>query len=153
AALLGPAWLERFLGLRRPLVFDFDDAIYLADTSPVNAWSRRLKSATKIETICRVARHITVGNEFLAAYAKNWAREVTVIPSTIDTDVYQIQPWTRNRVPVIGWTGTLTTVPYLMALAPALRRLRQKQEFELRVIGAKVDIDGLVVRCLPWRAE
>jgi glycosyltransferase involved in cell wall biosynthesis len=153
AALLGPAWIEQILGLRRPLVFDFDDAIYLADTSQTNAWSRRLKSVSKVETICRVARHVTVGNEFLARYARNLAREVTVIPSTIDTDVYQIQPRVQNRVPVIGWTGSVTTVPYLMALAPALRRLREKREFELCVIGAKIDIAGLAVRCLPWRAE
>jgi len=153
AALLGPAWIERLLALRRPLVFDFDDAIYLADTSRANAWSRRLKSVTKVETICRVARHVTVGNEFLAGYAKDRAREVTVIPSTIDTDVYQIRPRAQNRVPVIGWTGSVTTVPYLIGLAPALRRLREKQEFELRVIGANIEIEGLAVRCLPWRAE
>ena len=153
AALLGPAWIEWLLALRRPLVFDFDDAIYLGDTSQANAWSRRLKSVTKVETICRAARHVTVGNEFLARYAKDRAREVTVIPSTIDTDVYQIQPRARNRVPVIGWTGSVTTVPYLAALAPALRRLREKQEFELRVIGANIEIEGLAVRCLPWQAE
>jgi len=153
AAVFGPAWIEQILGLRRPLVFDFDDAIYLADTSRANAWSRKLKSVTKVETICRVAHHVTVGNEFLARYAKDRAREVTVIPSTIDTDVYQVQPRTRNRVPVIGWTGSATTAPYLMALAPALRRLREKREFELRVIGANVEIEGLAVCCLPWQAE
>jgi glycosyltransferase involved in cell wall biosynthesis len=153
AALLGPAWIEQILSLRRPLVFDFDDAIYLADTSPANAWSRRLKSVSKVETICRVARHVTVGNEFLAGYAKDRAREVTVIPSTIDTDVYQIQPRARNRVPVIGWTGSATTVPYLTAVAPALKRLREKREFELHVVGANIEIDGLAVRCLPWRAQ
>ncbi len=153
AALLGPAWIEQLLALRRPLVYDFDDAIYLADTSRANAWSRMLKSVTKVETICRVARHVTVGNEFLAKVAKDHASEVTVIPSTIDTDFYQVEPRIQNRVPVIGWTGSVTTVPYLAALAPALRRLREKQEFELLVIGAKVDIEGLSVRCLPWRAE
>jgi len=153
AALLGPAWIEQLLALRRPLVFDFDDAIYLGDTSGANAWSRMLKSATKVETICRVARHVTVGNEFLARYAKDRARKVTVVPSTIDTDVYQIQPRAQNSVPVIGWTGSVTTVRHLTALAPALRRLREKREFELRVIGAEVDIEGLAVCCLPWRAE
>jgi len=153
AALLGPAWIERVLGFRRPLVFDFDDAIYLTDTSQANAWSRGLKSVTKVETICRVARHVTVGNEFLARYARDRARKVTVIPSTIDTDFYRIQPRAKNRVPVIGWTGSVTTVPYLMAIAPALRRLREKRQFELRVIGATIDINGLEVRCLRWRAE
>jgi glycosyltransferase involved in cell wall biosynthesis len=153
AALLGPAWIERLFAFRRPLVFDFDDAIYLADTSQANAWSRGLKSLRKVETICRVAHHVTVGNEFLARYAKDRASGVTVIPSTIDTDVYQVRPRARNRVPVIGWTGSVTTVPYLLALAHALRRLREKQEFELRVIGANIEIEGLAVRCIPWRAE
>ncbi len=153
AAFLGPAWVEWLLALRRPLVFDFDDAIYLADTSQANAWSRGLKSTAKVETICRLARHVVVGNEFLARHAKDWATEVTVVPSTIDTDLYQVQPRARNRVPVVGWTGSVTTVRHLVALAPALRRLAEKLEFELRVIGAKVDIEGLRVRCLPWRAE
>jgi glycosyltransferase involved in cell wall biosynthesis len=153
AALLGPAWIERLLALRRPLVFDFDDAVYLSDTSQANAWSRGLKSAAKAETICRVAHHVTVGNEVLARYAKDRARAVTVVPSTIDTGVYQMRPRAQNHVPVIGWTGSVTTAPYLVALAPALRRLRQKQEFELRVIGTNVDVAELAVRCLPWRAE
>jgi glycosyltransferase involved in cell wall biosynthesis len=152
AAMLGPAWIERLVALQRPLVFDFDDAIYLADTSQANAWSRRLKPPMKAATICRLARHVTVGNELLARFAKTHAKDVTVVPSTIDTDFYQVQPRVRNRVPVIGWTGSATTVPYLTALAPALRRLRAKREFELRVIGAKADIEGLPIRCLPWRA-
>jgi len=153
AALLGPAWIERLLALRRPLVFDFDDAIYLADTSPANAWSRMLKPPAKAATICRLARHVTVGNEFLAKFAEHHARTVTVVPSTIDTDFYQLHSRTRNHVPVIGWTGSVTTVPHLMTLAPALRRLREKREFELRVIGAKADIEGLAVRRRPYRAE
>lgn len=153
AALLGPAWIERLFALRRPLVFDFDDAIYLADTSQANGWSRMLKPLSKPATICRLARHVTVGNEVLAEFAMDHAREVSVVPSTIDTDFYQLKPKVRNLVPVIGWTGSVTTAPYLSALAPALRRLREKCDFELRVIGAKLDIQGLAVRCVPWRAQ
>jgi len=153
AALLGPALIEQLLALRLPLVFDFDDAIYLADTSSANAWSRRFKSPTKAETICRVARHVTVGNEFLAGFARHRSRQVTVVPSTIDTDFYRVRARGRNPVPVIGWTGSLTTARYLIALAPTLRRLREKWDFELRIVGANVQLDGLTVHCLPWRAE
>ena len=153
AALLGPAWIERLSALRRPLVFDFDDAIYLADTSQANSWSRVLKPLTKAATICRLARHVTVGNEFLARFALDHAKEVSVVPSTIDTDFYQLKPRVRNLVPVIGWTGSATTVSYLTALVRALRRLREKYDFELRVIGAKLDIQGLAIRCVPWRAQ
>ena len=153
AALLGPAWVEHLLALRRPLVFDFDDAIYLGDTSPANGWSRMLKSRSKVEALCRVARHVTVGNEFLARFARDRATEVTIVPSTIDTDLYQVRARARNAVPVIGWTGSATTGAHLMALAPALRRLRARHDFELRVIGVKLDIEGVTVRCRPWRAE
>ena len=153
ASLLGPAWIERLLALRRPLVFDFDDAIYLTDTSQANAWSRRLKPRAKTAVICRLARHVTVGNDLLARFARDHARDVTVVPSTVDTDFYRVQPRVPNGVPVVGWTGSVTTVPHLMTLAPALRRLREMREFELRVIGAKADIEGLAVHCLPWRPE
>jgi glycosyltransferase involved in cell wall biosynthesis len=153
AALLGPAWVERLFATRRPVVFDFDDAIYLRDTSEANAWSRKFKSPEKVAAVCRLARHITVGNEFLANFASQHGSQVTVIPSTIDTDVYRIEPRARNPVPVIGWTGSPTTVPYLMMIVPALKRLREKREFELRIIGSTADIDGIAVRNLPWRSK
>jgi hypothetical protein len=35
---LGPAWIERLLASRVPIVYDFDDAIYLPATSAANAW-------------------------------------------------------------------------------------------------------------------
>jgi len=153
AALLGPAWVEQLLAARRPLVFDFDDAIYLGDTSPANAWSRMLKSPAKVDALCRVARHVTVGNEFLARFARDRATEVTVVPSTIDTDVYRVKERARNAVPVIGWTGSATTGGHLKALAPALKRLRARLDFELRVIGVKLDIEDVMVRCVPWHSE
>ena len=153
AALLGPARIERFLSWRLPLVFDFDDAIYLPDASPANAWSRILKPRGKPKAICRLARHVTVGNEFLAEFAATHARAVTVVPSTIDTDLYQVRSRPPNPRPVVGWTGSATTLSYLAALGPALRRLRQRQDFELRVIGGQVEIEGMTVRHVPWNAE
>jgi glycosyltransferase involved in cell wall biosynthesis len=153
AGLLGPPWIELLLSWRLPLVFDFDDAIYLADTSPANAWSRVLKVRGKPKAICRIARHVTVGNEFLAEFAARYTRAVTVVPSTIDTDLYRIRQRPGNDRPVVGWTGSATTLPYLAALGPALRRLRQRRDFELRVIGGQVQIDGVAVRCMPWNAE
>lgn len=153
AGFLGPPWLEMLLSWRLPLVFDFDDAIYLADTSPANAWSRVLKVRDKPKIICRIARHVTVGNDFLAEFASRYTRAVTVVPSTIDTDLYRIRERPENDRPIVGWTGSATTLPYLSALGPALRRLRQRRDFDLRVIGGQVEIDGVSVQCVPWSAE
>lgn len=151
AALLGPPLLEGLLARRTPLVLDFDDAIYLVDTSPANAWSRVFKSKGKTEAICRLASHVTVGNEFLAKFARRHARGVTVVPTTIDTNLYDVQPRPENPRPVVGWSGSATTLPYVATLASALQRLSARQEFEFRVIGGEIQVEGVPVQCKPWQ--
>jgi glycosyltransferase involved in cell wall biosynthesis len=153
AALLGSAWLEALIARRCPIVFDFDDAIYLSATSDANRAFGFLKRPGKVAALCKLASAVTVGNDTLAAFARCHAARVEVIPSTIDTDIYRVVHRDTNPRPVIGWTGSPTTAGYLLALGPVLRRLRERHDFELRVIGATVTIDGLDVRCLPWRAE
>lgn len=153
AALLGPAWLERIMARRLPLVFDFDDAIYLSPASAANAWASLLKPAGKTAAICELARHVTVGNEFLAAYAAPRCKALSVVPTTIETDVYRPAERPANPRPVVGWSGSSTTATYLQALAPALAKLRRRLDYELRVIGGAVAMPEVNVRALPWRAE
>jgi glycosyltransferase involved in cell wall biosynthesis len=153
SAPLAPAWFERLVGGRAPMVFDFDDAIYLPDASAANAWTRRVKGRGKVEALCRMSRHVTVGNALLAEFASRHAAAVTVLPSTIDTDLYRVVPRESNRRPVVGWTGSETTLPHLLALAPALRRLRRAVDYQLLVIGGAANIEGVDVRSLPWSAS
>jgi len=153
ASLLAPPLLEYLVARRTALVLDFDDAIYLADTSAANAWSRVLKWKAKTEMICHVARHVTVGNEFLARFAREHAPAVTVVPTTIDTDLYTMRSRPRNQRPVVGWSGSATTLPYLRVLGPALRRLGERHDFELQVIGGELQFDRVPTCCKPWRLE
>lgn len=152
ASPLAPAWFERFAFGGAPVVFDFDDAIYLPDASAANRWARHLKGPRKVAALCRRSAHVTVGNDVLATFALQHANQVTVLPSTIDTDVYRVEPRGANPRPIVGWTGSSTTVPHLLGVAPALRRLRREVDFELRVVGGEVAIEGVDVRCVPWRA-
>jgi glycosyltransferase involved in cell wall biosynthesis len=152
AAPLGPACYERILGRRLPMVFDFDDALHQPDLSPANRVVGWFKPRGRAACMCRMSKHVTVGNETLAAFARCHAAAVTVIPSTIDTDLYTVRPRPANARPVVGWTGSETTVRYLQALLPTLRRLRQRIEFELRVIGGKVDLVEEEGRFVPWQA-
>jgi glycosyltransferase involved in cell wall biosynthesis len=153
AALLGPGWLERRIASRLPMVFDFDDAIYLRASSGVNRVAKVLKLSGKAKGICKLARHVTVGNEHLAIFASAHCAAVTVIPPTVDTRVYVPQERPENPHPVVGWTGSVTTAPYLRAIAPALRRLRERIDFELRVVGVTVEIPGVQTRYVPWSAD
>jgi glycosyltransferase involved in cell wall biosynthesis len=151
AALFGPPVFERLVARRLPVVLDFDDAIYLPLANPVNAWSRWLRDSAKTKALCRLARHVTVGNETLAQYAREVSRAVTVVPTTIDTDIYVPRSRPPNPRPVVGWSGSITTIPYLAAMHEPLLQLRQRVDFELRVIGGEVSLTGLDARCQPWR--
>ena len=150
AALGRPAWLERKIARALPMVYDFDDAIYLPAASAANARFSFLKDPGKAAKLCALAAHVTVGNEHLAAWARPRSRAVTVVPSTIDTDRYVPSARPANPRPVIGWTGSATTVAHLLPLLPALRRLRAGLDFELRVIGSAIHAEGLDIRSLPW---
>jgi glycosyltransferase involved in cell wall biosynthesis len=153
AAMLGSALLERFLSHRLPFVLDFDDSIYLPSANTVNPWTAWLRHSGKTEALCRLARHVTVGNETLATFARSHSQAVTVVPTTIDTDAYAVRARPDNPRPVLGWSGSLTTLPYLSAMRETLLRLRERIDFVLRVMGGELSIPGLDVRSRPWRAE
>ena len=153
ATFLPSTWVEESLARRLPLLYDFDDAIYLPAVSAANAWARALKSSDKVERLCRLAAHVIVGNENLAAWARSRARAVSIQPSTIDTTSYRVADRPPNLRPVVGWTGSETTAAYLELLAPALRDLRERVAYEFRVIGATFAVDRVDVRLVPWRPE
>jgi glycosyltransferase involved in cell wall biosynthesis len=149
---LGLTWFERWLARRLPIVYDFDDAIYLPASTSANAWVSFFKRPAKIADLCRLAASVTVGNEVLATFARRHAESVTVIPSTIDCARYTLQPRPPNPRPVLGWTGSTTTIPHLKTLESPLRRLRGLMEYELRIVGGTLDIREVAVTSVPWRA-
>jgi glycosyltransferase involved in cell wall biosynthesis len=158
AALLGPPVFEWVIGLAGvPFVFDFDDAVFERYFSPSNGYLSYLKFPGKTRRLCRLAAQVMAGNEYLASYARAVNPRVTVVPSTVDTEKYTIVPRPPNDVPVIGWTGSHSTVVHLLSLERPLRRLAERQQFRLRVIGAsnvRLDaLDGLAMDVLPWRSE
>lgn len=156
AALLGPPVFERLIAQSGvPMVFDFDDAIFVSYRSPSNGYLSYLKFASKTKTVCRIASHVMVGNPYLEDYARQVNDRVTIIPSTIDTEKYRVPE--RNPKPrpvVIGWTGSHSTVQHLDTLRGALKKLAEKESFRLRVIGTPVyECPPVDVEARTWRAE
>lgn len=156
AALLGPPVFERLIAQTGvPVVFDFDDAIFVSYRSPSNGYLSYLKFAGKTKTICRISSHVMVGNPYLAEYARQVNERVTVIPTTIDTDKYRVPERKKNSGPVvIGWTGSYSTVQHLDTMRGALKKLAEKESFRLRVIGTPAyECAPVEVEAMPWRAE
>lgn len=154
AAVLGPPLFERWM--RRagvPVIFDFDDAVFVPYVSPSNGYLSYLKFPGKTRTICRLATHVMAGNPYLADYARQANPNVTIIPTTIDTEKYRVAERPANDPPAIGWSGSFSTVQHLDTLRAALRRLAERERFRLRVIGTpQYELPGVEVEALPWRA-
>ena len=156
AALLGPPVFERLIAQSGvPVVFDFDDAIFVSYRSPSNGYLSYLKFASKTRTICRIASHVMVGNPYLAEYARQVNDRVTVIPTTIDTEKYRVPERREKSGPlVIGWTGSHSTVQHLDTMRGALKKLAERESFRLRVIGTPAyECAPVEVEAMRWRAD
>lgn len=153
---LGPPIVESLIARRGiPIVYDFDDAIFLSNVSEANRAISFLKNTSRVARILRHSRRVVVGNEFLAHYARQFSNAVTVIPTAVDTTRFQPQvrvPEDPGRRLVVGWIGSPTTFPYLEALAGVLREVAAVHPFTLKVSGAgrPVRFPGLTVEEVPW---
>jgi glycosyltransferase involved in cell wall biosynthesis len=155
--IAGPAVLEQVLRrLGRPLIFDFDDAIFLLNTSAANRWFGWLKFPGKTAAICRLSSHVVVGNSYLADYARRYNPRVTVVPTSIDTERYRPlpRPDSRNGRVVVGWTGSSTSQTHLEMFAPVLRELLRTPGVELRVVSNREPVlPGIPHVWRPWSPE
>jgi glycosyltransferase involved in cell wall biosynthesis len=116
-------WLERELlpgrltlepMLRRPLVFDVDDAIWLASPRAAEAAAR----------IAARAAVVVAGNGFLADWFSGHCDDVRIVPTAIDTE--RFRPASERHEGrsefVVGWTGSAATLRYLEGIEGALAR-------------------------------
>ncbi|WP_375416593.1 glycosyltransferase family 4 protein [uncultured Hymenobacter sp.] len=157
AAPLGPPVFEWLLAkvLKKKVIYDFDDAIWIANTSAVNSLAAGLKWHGKVAGICRWAYRNSCGNAYLAAYARQFNPSVVVNPTTIDTEFLhnQVREQAAPGPLVIGWTGTHSTLKYLAPVVPVLARLEAEGlEFEFRVISNQdPELPLRSARFVPWR--
>lgn len=133
---LGPPILEFVISqiLKKKIIYDFDDAIWLANTSQQNSIATKLKWHNKVSHICQWSWKISCGNDFLAHFAKRYNRQVIINPTTIDTQ-YHVPRTNKNKKITIGWTGTHSTSKYLISLASTFENLRLKYDFEVLIIS------------------
>lgn len=140
AAPLGPPLIEWFIAkiLRKKIIYDFDDAIWLPNTSVENRISTKLKFHSKVARICRWSYKISAGNDYLAKYARKFNPNVVINPTTVDSEQL------HNRIkdhysgpPAIGWTGSHSTIKYLWQILPTLQRLEKIVPFQFIVIADK----------------
>ncbi len=156
AAILGPPWFERRIARSGiPIVFDFDDAIFVSYKSPSNGYLSYLKFPGKTAEICRLSAHVMPGNAYLADYSRQFNDNVTVIPTTINTDKYEYRDRPADpEIITIGWSGSFSTVQHLDTIRDVLQELARDETFRLRVIGTpSYKVSGVDTEAIQWRSD
>lgn len=139
AYLTGNIVFERLLKKSKAkLIFDFDDAIWHLDISDANKKFDWLKHPGKTAEIISMVNLVFAGNQYLADFAKHHNKNVVIVPTTIDTLVYNPQKRNVNTKQIcIGWSGSITTIKHFEMAVPFLKTLKQKygERICIKVIG------------------
>lgn len=159
-APIGPPLFEWLISkiLRKKIIYDFDDAIWLPNYSEANTSFQRLKYYSKVNGIMKWASKISAGNQYLVEYALKFNSNVLVNPTTIDTENYHNPTLysfnITSSIPVIGWTGTHTTAKYLDFLIPIIEKLSLDFEFEFCVISNEIPQAKVKnIHFVKWKKE
>ncbi len=157
AFITGSTLFERaFARSRAKIVFDFDDSIWLNVISSNNRFFSSLKDGSKTARLIEMSDKVFAGNQFLANYAKKFNSDVTIVPTTIDTDLYQPTYNEIKQIVTIGWSGSVSTIEHFQFALPALHILKQKynNRIIIKVIGDANYIEpSLDIKGVPWKNE
>jgi glycosyltransferase involved in cell wall biosynthesis len=134
-------------------VFDVDDAIYvrkprrLGDLPDESAWRKQKFAAT-----CRWVDAVAAGNDVLAGVARTTAKEIVVLPTSIDAACYETAFAGPADAPTIAWIGSPENLIYLDMIRPALARLTKRYPtLKMRVICSEFpDWNDVNIERVPW---
>lgn len=158
ATPVGPPVFEWIIAvlLRKRIIYDFDDAIWLTDNLHEPLIFRMIKWRGKVPHICRLSYKISCGNNFLCAYARRYNDMVILNPTTIDSQNLHL-PSARQAIPndktiYIGWTGSHSTLKYLNLIENVLNRLQNsfKNVYLIVIADQKPELNLPRMIFLPW---
>lgn len=157
AFMTGSLRFER--GFKRsgvPMVFDFDDAIWLSNVSPGNRRLNWLKDPAKTSAIIGMSDAVIAGNAYLADYARRFHKDVTIIPTVVDTDRYHPVERRPDGQVVIGWIGSHTSMTHLYEAMPLVQALHERfgERIRFRVISdRRFEAPGIPVEHVAWSSQ
>jgi glycosyltransferase involved in cell wall biosynthesis len=129
--------------LRKKIIYDFDDSIWLTDKNNESRIERIIRWRDKVKLICEWSYKVSAGNEYLCAYAKKFNKRTVHNPTTINTETVHNQDFYRaisdasmKKNIVIGWTGSHSTLKYLLDIEQVLQELEvQFPQLEFWIIA------------------
>ena len=154
ALFFGPPLFEYLAyRLKKKIIFDFDDAIWLSPVSHYNQKFSWAKWPTKTDSLLRLSHLVVAGNDYLADYAKAFSENVEIIPTTINVDRYVPNSLRRSGPVRIGWSGSFSTISHFESILPALLHIKREfgEQVEFILIGDQYYSNiKLNITALPW---
>jgi glycosyltransferase involved in cell wall biosynthesis len=154
--LLPGRGLERAVMHGRALVLDVDDAVWLPEPGG-HPLGRLRRNADKLRWLASRADRVIAGNDYLAEWLAEHARDVTVVPSLVDTRRVAVKVHRDSSTIVLGWIGSPSTARYLHAVGAQLAAFAAtNRDLTVRLIvvgGAAPEIDGVHVESWRWSEQ
>ncbi|MBV1913726.1 MAG: glycosyltransferase family 4 protein [Cycloclasticus sp.] len=138
-------WLLRLVS--KKLIFDFDDAIFCRSNGSIS--KTRMK---RFKNIVSKSDHIFAGNQFLAHNSSKLNKSVSLIPTCLDVEKYNVKISKPTDSIDLVWIGSRSTSKYLLNLIPILDNIAATHpSLRLKVI-ADFDIPEAKIPTLiiPW---
>lgn len=158
----GTSLLERAARRLAPrLIVDVEDNVLVGQPARKgdhpNPIVQLLKGRGKSRYLIRHADHVITSSPFLneTCLGINEKKACTYISSSVDTDRFlPANRYNNDHTPVVGWTGTFSTKPFLDLLRPVFAELAKQRKFRLRVIGNfDYELPGVDLEVVRWTAE
>lgn len=135
------------------LIYDFDDAIWTSEKnnrSKLTTW----RATFRLNYILRKSNLVIAGNNFLAEYARRFAKNVIVLPTVVDVHSYPLKSHSNGKIFALGWIGQSVNFKYLENLSPVFLQLQSLIKFKLIVVADKdFYLDGIDVENRRWSLE
>lgn len=149
---------DAFLGLDKPMIFDFDDDVLtksLVTFRRLSGWLQDPHQTAKLAASCR---EVIAGNEYLKTTALRFNDHVTVIPTPVDSDRFSPPgggKFHSGKEVVIGWIGMGIGLSYVRSLEPVFSELGRRYPIRLRLItepdrGKGFRMPGATTEFIPW---
>jgi len=112
-----------------PLVYDFDDAIYINAKKPENKW----KAALMIQ----YAGRVVASTPYLKEFCVQNGKDPEIVPSPVEVDRIKPSEKTTGDPVTIGWMGSSWTSDFLKIIEKPLQILAEKYSFRFLTVGTK----------------
>lgn len=136
AALLGPAFLEKRIARKKPVIYQLDDPLFVPYRSPSNGYLSYLKFFGKVKEIISLAKVVFVNSTPIREYAEAFNKNIWQVPSVVDTDKFTFKPFPEKLDRVcVGWSGSPTTRKNIRMLEGPLQRISSEDICDIHLIG------------------